>query len=272
MTPLARMLLVVAIVDTRRLEPIAPASIAAPCSASPCGSRSASWPCRPASPTTPARCAGRSGALVMYALGETGDALFRVLLASSALRGPPIHRTPIVATSLREFWGERWNLVVNRWLREHCFLPWARRRQPRHRPRPRLPRQRGDPRVVHRRRPRPAHGRVHGPLFRDPGRPPRARAAAPRRPLVRRSRPASGPSRASSSRRRCSSSRCCDCSRRRRSSCDPRRLDLPRPLRCASAGPRFGVVDPLAQHRPALYHPDFRPSWRRNLAVCTRKP
>lgn len=130
MGPLARMLLVVAIVDTRRLQPIVarldrrallrlavwvPLGLLALQTGLAHDPGPLRWAC---------------GALVMYALGETGDALFRVLLTLLGLRGPPIHRTPIVATSLREFWGERWNLVVNRWLREHCFLPWARRRQP----------------------------------------------------------------------------------------------------------------------------------------------
>lgn len=40
---------------------------------------------------------------------------------------PPIHRHPILARSLRDFWGERWNIVVGRWLRHHCFNPLARR-------------------------------------------------------------------------------------------------------------------------------------------------
>jgi hypothetical protein len=70
------------------------------------------------------------GVFVMYALGETGEALFRGVLGLLGAASPPIQRAPIAARSLREFWGERWNLVVNRWLRAHCFLPLARRRAP----------------------------------------------------------------------------------------------------------------------------------------------
>ena len=130
MTPLARMLFVVAIIDTRRLERIAPRLDHAALL------RLAVWiPVGLLALHTglahgPGPLRWGSGALAMYALGETGDALFRGLLALLGARAPAIQRTPIAATSLREFWGERWNLVVNRWLREHCFLPWARRRRP----------------------------------------------------------------------------------------------------------------------------------------------
>jgi hypothetical protein len=70
------------------------------------------------------------GILVIYALGEALEGLLRGLPALLGASGPPIHRTPIAARSLREFWGERWNLVVNRWLRVHCYLPLARRQRP----------------------------------------------------------------------------------------------------------------------------------------------
>ncbi len=70
------------------------------------------------------------GALTIYALGEALDGLLRTILGLLGAASPPLHRSPIAARSLREFWGERWNLVVNRWLRVHCYLPMARRRQP----------------------------------------------------------------------------------------------------------------------------------------------
>jgi hypothetical protein len=43
---------------------------------------------------------------------------------------PPIQRAPVFARTLREFWGQRWNRVVGRWLRETLFVPLARRRRP----------------------------------------------------------------------------------------------------------------------------------------------
>ncbi|HEX9047893.1 MAG TPA: MBOAT family protein, partial [Verrucomicrobiae bacterium] len=42
-----------------------------------------------------------------------------------------LHRTPIAARSLAEFWSQRWNLVVSAWLHAFVFLPLARRRCPR---------------------------------------------------------------------------------------------------------------------------------------------
>lgn len=70
------------------------------------------------------------GVAVIYALAETLEGLLRGIFGLLGAVPPPIHRTPIVARSLREFWGERWNLVVNRWLRVHCYLPLARRHRP----------------------------------------------------------------------------------------------------------------------------------------------
>jgi len=70
------------------------------------------------------------GALMIYALGEAFEGLLRGILGLLGATSPPMHRSPIVARSLREFWGERWNLIVNRWLRVHFFLPMARRQRP----------------------------------------------------------------------------------------------------------------------------------------------
>lgn len=39
---------------------------------------------------------------------------------------PLIHRTPIAACSVGEFWGQRWNLIVSAWLRTFVFFPVAR--------------------------------------------------------------------------------------------------------------------------------------------------
>ncbi len=70
------------------------------------------------------------GVLTIYALGESLESSLRCVLGMLGATSPPLHRTPIAARSLREFWGERWNLVVNRWLRVNCYLPLARRNQP----------------------------------------------------------------------------------------------------------------------------------------------
>lgn len=41
-----------------------------------------------------------------------------------------LHRNPILASSLREFWGRRWNRIVSGWLNAFIFLPLARRHRP----------------------------------------------------------------------------------------------------------------------------------------------
>jgi D-alanyl-lipoteichoic acid acyltransferase DltB (MBOAT superfamily) len=41
-----------------------------------------------------------------------------------------IHRTPIAASSLRDFWGRRWYRMVSGWLNAFIFLPLARRHRP----------------------------------------------------------------------------------------------------------------------------------------------
>lgn len=71
------------------------------------------------------------GALFVYSAAEAVHHLALTLLAALGLRSTvPLHRAPIRARSLREFWGDRWNLIVGRWLRAHFFRPLARRRRP----------------------------------------------------------------------------------------------------------------------------------------------
>lgn len=40
---------------------------------------------------------------------------------------PKLHDDPILARTLGEFWGQRWNLCVRSMLHDHCFWPIARR-------------------------------------------------------------------------------------------------------------------------------------------------
>jgi hypothetical protein len=126
---LQRAVFVVALIDTRNLRWSRPrldlAAFTKPIVWVPIG-LAALWTASSAHP--PLR--WLLGALVVYALAEALDGLLRGLLGLMGADTPPIHRDPIAARSLREFWGERWNLVVNRWLRTHCYLPLARRRRP----------------------------------------------------------------------------------------------------------------------------------------------
>lgn len=68
-----------------------------------------------------------AGVVFMYGFAEFLAGLLHAVGALVGAQFPPVHRHPILARSLRDFWGERWNLPVNRWLRQHCFLPLARR-------------------------------------------------------------------------------------------------------------------------------------------------
>lgn len=70
------------------------------------------------------------GVAFLYFAAEALSHALRLVLRAAGAEAPPLHRTPIAARSLREFWGERWNLVVSRWLRAHCYMPLARRRRP----------------------------------------------------------------------------------------------------------------------------------------------
>lgn len=53
------------------------------------------------------------------------------ILAMAGVRIPALHNAPYMARSLREFWGVRWNKLIGRWLREHCYAPLARQGQER---------------------------------------------------------------------------------------------------------------------------------------------
>lgn len=68
-----------------------------------------------------------AGLVFMYSFAELLAGLLHTLGHLLGAEFPPVHRHPILARSLRDFWGERWNLPVNRWLRQHCFVPLARR-------------------------------------------------------------------------------------------------------------------------------------------------
>lgn len=68
-----------------------------------------------------------AGAAAIYALVEAVGATGRLGYGLLGLRAQRLQRTPVLARSLTEFWGRRWNREVGRWLHRWCFLPLARR-------------------------------------------------------------------------------------------------------------------------------------------------
>jgi len=63
----------------------------------------------------------------------TFECLARALPAAWALVGirpPPAHDQAFLATSVREFWGLRWNKIVGAWLRENASDPFAAKGRP----------------------------------------------------------------------------------------------------------------------------------------------
>jgi hypothetical protein len=70
------------------------------------------------------------GLLFVYCLTETVYGCVWGGMRTLGFVFPPLHISPILARSVQEFWGERWNRTVNDWLRTNCFMPFARRRKP----------------------------------------------------------------------------------------------------------------------------------------------
>lgn len=86
----------------------------------------------PRLPSHAARLAGRwlAGAVATYSVV---DAVVATVLIGCGLAGalpPSLHRNPIAARTVAEFWGERWNRPVGEWLHTFCFRPLARRGHP----------------------------------------------------------------------------------------------------------------------------------------------
>jgi hypothetical protein len=70
------------------------------------------------------------GLVFVYCLTETIYGVTWSAMRALGFAFPPLHITPMLARSVQEFWGERWNRTVNDWLRVNCFMPFARRRKP----------------------------------------------------------------------------------------------------------------------------------------------
>lgn len=129
LSPLHRVVHILVLLDTRPLQPVPPALDRRALVRGPVWGAVAALALHHAL-SAPHLPRWALGALFVYALAEAANNLGHAVLAALGRKTPPLHRTPIAACSLKEFWGERWNLPVSRWLRAHFFLPLARRRHP----------------------------------------------------------------------------------------------------------------------------------------------
>jgi hypothetical protein len=71
------------------------------------------------------------GLVVAYAISDAAYAVLGTTYRAAGFEPPVLHRTPMAAASIQEFWGERWNRTVSSWLAANCFRPLARRGLPR---------------------------------------------------------------------------------------------------------------------------------------------
>jgi hypothetical protein len=67
----------------------------------------------------------------IYTLTEAAYAVIVAGFRAVGIETPTLHRHPIAARSVKEFWGTRWNRTVSTWLDETFFRPFARRGRPR---------------------------------------------------------------------------------------------------------------------------------------------
>jgi len=70
-----------------------------------------------------------AGAALLYGLGGVIAGVLVLLFLAAGYSLPPVHRHPVAARSVEEFWARRWNIVVSAWLHTFVFLPFARRRR-----------------------------------------------------------------------------------------------------------------------------------------------
>jgi hypothetical protein len=70
-----------------------------------------------------------AGVTLLYAVAALAFEILRFCFSVIGWSCPVIHRTPLAARSVAEFWGRRWNLLVSGWLHTFIFFPLVRRRR-----------------------------------------------------------------------------------------------------------------------------------------------
>jgi hypothetical protein len=68
-----------------------------------------------------------AGVAAVYLMAQGADALTQFGWNASGFRIPKQHDSPVLATSVSEFWSRRWNVNVRDWLARNCHRPLARR-------------------------------------------------------------------------------------------------------------------------------------------------
>jgi hypothetical protein len=64
--------------------------------------------------------------LPLYFMGQTASLFLELIWMPSGLQFPMHHRFPLVARSLSDFWGNRWNTWVSDWVRQMIFRPMSK--------------------------------------------------------------------------------------------------------------------------------------------------
>jgi len=72
-----------------------------------------------------------AGVVLLYAGAQFIFDFARFCFLATGWSMDSLHRTPIAARSLAEFWSQRWNRYVSAWLHRFVYLPLARTRHPR---------------------------------------------------------------------------------------------------------------------------------------------
>lgn len=67
------------------------------------------------------------GVIGFYLAFEGIDRTAQALYLLGGMRIEATQNSPILSKTLAEFWGQRWNRIVHRWLAETAFAPFARR-------------------------------------------------------------------------------------------------------------------------------------------------